>query len=215
MTPNCIQTPNRAPLIVVTLYLPSEAKTLAPIDVKRDLRRPPSFCQNFQRNYSTSRHCKCKVNTKPDLILCGKEINETSSNRCSSPPNPDYEILGNEDKANDECTACSACMIEIEGRTPSITPCLVDEVAQSSNIDNYYMDSYGSLTKNLNIPFTDGIDVDVEENDDSPDFFTSIKSRPGSPDASRIIRITLNNKTSIDNIKPSNNNDVTRNIVPS
>lgn len=201
---------NRAPLIVVTLFLPSEAKTLAPIDIKRDLRRPPTFCQNFQRN-SSSRHCKCKINAKPDLILCGKEITETSSNRCSSPPlNQDNEILGNEDKANDECTACSACMIEIEGRTPSSITSCVDEMAQSSNTDKYYMDSYGNLTKNLNIPLTR--DIIVENDDDSADCSTSIKSRPVSPDASRIIRITLNNKTSIDSNKQSNVE--TRPIVP-
>lgn len=196
---------------MVTLFLPSEAKTLAPLEVKRDLRRPPSFCQKFQRNSPSRQQCKCKINAKPDLMLRGKEITETSSNLCTLPPqNQDTdEILRTDDdydKANDECIACSACIIEIERRTPSLTPC-VDEAALNSSIDKYHMDSFGNLTKNLEMPYTeDG------ENDDSLECM-SIKSRPGSADTSRIIRITLNNKNSIDaSNKPNNDGD--RNVVP-
>lgn len=198
---------------MVTLFLPSEAKTLAPIDVKRDLRRPPAFCQKFQRNNSPSRQqCKCKINAKPDLMLRGKEITETSSNPCTSPPQnqdsdaEDDTILRNDDKTTDECVACSACIIEIERRTPSLTPCVVvDEAALDISYNKYHMDSFGNFTKNLDIPFTD-VDIDGE-NDDS-----SVKSRPGSADTSRIIRITLNNKTNIDGNKP--NSDEDRYVVP-
>lgn len=195
---------------MVTLFLPSEAKTLAPIDVKRDLRRPPAFCQKFQRNNSPSRElCKCKINAKPDLMLRGKEITETSSNPCTlSPQNQDTDgeddtILRNDDQTTDECVACSACIIEIERRTPSLTPC-VDKAALDMGYDKYHMDSFGNLTKNLDMTYTD-VDIDGE-NDDS-----SVKSRPGSADTSRIIRITLNNKTSIDGNKI--NSDKDRNVV--
>lgn len=188
--------------------MPSEAKTLVPFEVKRDLRRPPSFCRKFQRNIG-SNQCKCKVNTKPDLILRGKEITETSSNLCSLPSNQDNdEIPGNEDKASDECMACTACMIEIEGKTPSLMPC-VDETAQCVGYDKYNMDAYGNLKKNLEyIPCTEDVDA---ENDDSLELAESVKSRPCSPDTSRIIRITLNNKSSNDGNKQS---DEDRIVVP-
>lgn len=201
----------RAPLIVVTLFLPSETKTLVPIDVKRDQRRPPSFCQKFRRNSSSRQQCKCKINANPDLMLRGKEITETTSNLCTlpSPQNQDNDdILRNDDKINDECIACSACIIEIEKRTPSLTPC-VDEAALDLRFDKYHMDSFGNLTKNLEIPYTEE-DID-DENDDSLECM-SVKSRPGSADTSRIIRITLNNKTSIDGNKPNSEED--RNVVP-
>lgn len=203
------QSSYRAPLIVVTLYLPSEAKTLAPLAVKRDLRRPPSFCQKFQRN-SPGKQCKCKINAKPDLMLRGKEITETSSNLCNLPSNQDNdEILRNDDKMNDECIACSACIMEIERRTP--TPCL-DETALETGFDKYHMDSFGNLTKNLEIPCTEDVDG---ENDDSLDYSMSVKSRPGSADTSRIIRITLNNKSSCsDGNSKQSSSDENRNIVP-
>lgn len=171
----------RTPLIVVTLYLPSEAKTLAPIVVKRDLRRPPTFCQKYQRN-SAGKPCKCKLNAKPDLVLRGKEITETSSNVCSS-PSDSGEFRRNDDKSNDECIACSACTLELEADTPC-----VDEAALDVDFDKYHMDSYGNLNKNLDTDFA---------HDESLDITASVKSTPGSPDTARIIRITLNNKTSI------------------
>lgn len=214
----------RAPLIIVSLYLPSEAKTLAPTDVKRDLRRPPSFCQKYQRNFGGvsnggdgggRNQCKCKINDKPDLMLRGIEITETSSTACISPPatvnqNPDSSDgirgIANGDKLNDngdECMACSACILEIErnNRTPSasssITACL-NETALHVSYTNYHMDAYGNLNQNLelscdrsgNVGGGDGNDDD----DDSPDVSLAQHSRPGTPDASRIIRITLNNK---------------------
>lgn len=198
---------HRAPLIVVTLYLPSEAKTLAPIDVKRDQRRLPSFCQKFQRNLPSTQ-CNCKINAKPDLMLRGKEITETSSNLCSLPSNQDSdELLRNDDKTSDECIACSACIIEIERRTPSLIAC-ADEAALRSN--DYHMDSYGNLNKHFEIPSTENIDG---EHDDSLECSLSVRSRPASPDTSHIIRITLNNKTSIDGNKT--NSDEERTIVPS
>ncbi|XP_031638710.1 uncharacterized protein LOC116350878 [Contarinia nasturtii] len=208
------QSSYRAPLIVVTLYLPSEAKTLAPLAVKRDLRRPPSFCQKFQRN-SSSKQCKCKINAKPDLMLRGKEITETSSNLCTTnlPPNQDNDdILRNDDKMNDECMACSACIMDMERRTPLLTPvpCL-DEAALEMGFDKYHMDSFGNLTKNFEIPCTE--DVDGEKND-SLDCSMPVISRPGSADTSRIIRITLNNKSSIDGSSKQSSSNENQNTVP-
>lgn len=195
---NSTQSPDKAPLIIVSLYLPSEAKTLAPIDVKRDLRRPPSFCQKFQRNVR-SNQCKCKINEKPDFILRGREITETSSNPCSSPPNQDNdEILRNDDKSNEECMACSACILEIERQTPSIAPG-VDETALCFSYDNYHMDLYGNLKESFDISCTK--ELNGENDDDSPEASLTLHSRPASPDASRIIRITLNNKTNSDGSK--------------
>lgn len=183
--------------------MPSEAKTLAPIDVKRDLRRPPSFCKKFQRNFR-SNQCKCKINEKPDFVLRGREITETSSNPCSTPPNQDSdEIPGNEDKSNEECMACSACILEIERRTPSTAPC-GDEAALGFNYDNYHMDSYGNLNQNFDISHMKEMEDDDDgDNDDSPEASLTLPSRPASPDASRIIRITLNNKSSLDGSKQS------------
>lgn len=205
---------SRAPLIIVSLYLPSEAKTLAPIDVKRDLRRPPSFCQQYQRNFGNvgnggggaRNQCKCKINDKPDLMLRGIEITEPSSTACISPsanqtPDPGDGIRGiaNGDKLNDngdECLACSACILEIErsNRTPSsssITACL-NETALHLSYNNYHMDAYGNLNQNLEISCDRS--GDDNDDDDSPDVSAAQHSRPGTPDASRIIRITLNNK---------------------
>lgn len=195
----CTQSPHRAPLIVVTLYLPTEAKTLAPIDVKRDLRRPPSFCQKFQRN-SPVELCNCKINAKPDLMLRGKEITETSSNLCNLPSNQDNDgLLRNDNKTSDECIACSACIIEIERRTPSL---IADEAAL--HFDEYHMDSYGNLNKNLEIPLTEDTDG---EHDESLECSLSVRSRPASPNTSHIIRITLNNKTSIDGNKTNSDGE--------
>lgn len=201
-------------MIIVSLYLPSEAKTLAPIDVKRDLRRPPSFCQKYQRNFGGvgnggggRNQCKCKINDKPDLMLRGIEITETSSTACISPsatpnPNPDSSDgirgIASGDKLNDngdECMACSACILEIErnNRTPSsssITACL-NETALHLSYNNYHMDAYGNLNQNLDI----SCDRSDDDDDDSPDVSLAQHSRPGTPDASRIIRITLNNKS--------------------
>lgn len=206
----CTQSFNRAPLIVVTLYLPSEAKTLAPFEVRRDIRRPPSFCQKFRRN-SSSKQCKCKINAKPDLVMRGREITETKSNLCSLPPNQDIdEILRNEDKTNDECISCSACTIEIGRTTPSLckSPC-TDETAADFSFNKYHMDSFGNLTRNLEeIPYTEN---DDDEND-SLDYSMSVKNRLSSAYSSRIIRITLNNKSNVDSNKP--NSDEDRNVVP-
>lgn len=195
---NSIQLFEKAPLIIVSLYLPSEAKTLAPIDVKRDLRRPPLFCQKFQRNFR-SNQCKCKINEKPDFVLCGKEITETSSNPYSSPLNQDNdEILRNDgDKSNDECMPCSACILEIERQTTSIAP-VIDETTLCFNYENYHMDAYGNLKESFDISCTKELDG---ENDDSLEASLTLHSRPASPDASRIIRITLNNKSNSDDGK--------------
>lgn len=197
--------------------MPSEAKTLAPIDVKRDLRRPPSFCQKYQRNLGGvgnggggRNQCKCKINDKPDLMLRGIEITDASSTACISPsatanqsPDPSDGIRGiaNGDKLNDngdECMACSACILEIErsNRTPSsssITACMNGTALQVTSYNNYHMDAYGNLNQNLEISCDRGGNDD-DDDDDSPDVSLAQHSRPGTPDASRIIRITLNNK---------------------
>lgn len=200
----------RAPLIIVSLYLPSEAKTLAPIDVKRDLRRPPSFCQKYQRNFGGGigggrTQCKCKINDKPDLMLRGIEITETSSTACISPSatadsNDELRGIANGDKLNDngdECMACSACILEIERNnrapSPSITARL-NETALRLSYNNYHMDAYGNLNQNLEISCDDGGGGGGDDDDDSLDVSLAQHSRPGTPDASRIIRITLNNK---------------------
>lgn len=193
----------RAPLIIVSLYLPSEAKTLAPIDVKRDQRRLPSFCQKYQRNFGGGigrTQCKCKVNSNPELMLRGTEITDTTSmvaicnglNLATS--NQDFN---NDDKSNDnadECMACSACILENARNTttpsPSITSCL-NETEMRFNYNKYHMDAYGNLNQNLELPSDDVAD----ESDDSPEVSLNQHSRPCTPDASRIIRITLNNKS--------------------
>lgn len=194
----------------MSLFLPSEAKTLAPVDVKRDRRRPPSFCQKYQRNFGggvggTSRtqcQCKCKIADQPDLMLRGTEITETSptSAACTSPlaasdRDSSNGIRGivNDDKlfdTGDECMACSACIFEIERNktpSPSIAACL-NETELRLSYNKYHMDEYGNLNQNLEIS-CDG------DGGDSLEMSVNQHSRPGSPDASHIIRITLNNKS--------------------
>lgn len=186
-TPSC-----RTPLIIVTLFIPTEAKTLAPKDLKRDQRRrPPSFCQNFQRQASLNDQCSCKTNTELDFLVRGKEIHESGHNSItieevgviSTVPGADDTV------ENDEFNSCCACFIEMEKENSIlVVPTTVDQTELCVNLDNYQMDSNGNLPPVPAIPITK--DIAVES--DGQSSITTKRIR--SPSTSQIIRITMNNR---------------------
>lgn len=185
-TPSC-----RTPLIIVTLFIPTEAKTLAPKDIKRDQRRrPPSFCQNFQRQTSLNDQCSCKTNTELDFLVRGKEIHESGHD--SIKIEEVGEILKNpgvdDTDENDEFNSCCACFIEMEKENSNLeVPTTVDQTELCVNFENYQMDSNGDLPPVPAIPITK--DITVES-----DVSSITTKRICSPSTSQIIRITMNNR---------------------
>lgn len=191
----------RTPLILIELHMPNEIKPLAPSTYKRrEIHRPPLFRRNFQRSQSaTSDLCNCKVNLTPDFIVCGKEIDD----RNQSKPDVDDSSLANENDCENvesvddmtNCIDCCACFIEMErGSQTNDEPKVKSDPSRLRvNVDNFVMDSYGNLPKNAEM-------LKVSENDGDDGVFeaTSTERRACSPNTSRVIRITLNNKHSLD-----------------
>lgn len=191
------QTTYRTPLIVVSLFMPSEAKTLAPKDIKRDIRRQPIFCKKFQKHQSSQNdQCNCKINLKPDFVIRGKEIADNSNNKNADESYDEHQTESNcTDDGELNCVDCCACFIEME-RNAEMNATCVDKAELCVNFDKFQMDVYGNLPK-----ATDAIRCS-----DSIDNFLSTHSilsthRSCSPNTSRVIRITLNNKNDFDNTK--------------
>lgn len=189
---NLAQTTCRTPLIIVTLYIPSEAKTLAPKCIKRDHRRPPSFCQNFQKQIPIGGdQCSCKVNATPNLFIRGREINENSlkpmetnaKNATNEIHIDDNDGNGETDEDN-ENVSCCACFIEMERQNSNLT---VPTTKQTEFFVNYRMDSNGDLPTEPVIPICDDIGIDSDAS-------SVTTKRICSPSTSQIIRITMNNK---------------------
>lgn len=183
----------RTPLIIVTLFIPSEAKTLAPKDIKRDQRRrPPSFCQNFQRQTSLNDQCNCKTNTDLDFLVRGKEIHESGLDSITI----EHEVGeittipgANDTDENDEFNSCCAYFIEMdkENLNSEVTTTTVDRTQQCVNFENYQMDLNGNLPP---VPVIPTINDIVVEGDAS----SIATKRICSPTTSQIIRITMNNR---------------------
>lgn len=182
----------------MTMYLPAQVKTLAPKPFKRELRRTPLSCKNFQRQTSVEL-CHCKINTSPDFIVRGKEINDVNGKS----KNDDTESNVNVENANekklfenfDECMPCCACLIELENKTNTPQLC-TDKTELCVDVDNYHMDPNGDLPKRASIPTTRY--VEIERNDHWPPCTMISTKRACSPNTAQVIRITLNNKNEED-----------------
>lgn len=185
-TPSC-----RTPLIIVTLFIPTEAKTLAPKDIKRDQRRrPPSFCQNFQRQTSINDQCSCKTNTELDFLVRGKEIHEIGHDSITIEEVGEISTMAgaNDMDENDAFNSCCACFIEMEKENSNLkVPTTVDRTELCVNFENYQMDSNGNLPPVPAIPIIR--DIAVESGASS-----ITTKRICSPSTSQIIRITMNNR---------------------
>lgn len=193
----------RTPLIIIEMHMPNEIETLAPKHKRRDIHRPPLFCRNYQRSQSTTDLCNCKVNTTLDFIVRGKEIDDRNGKKLddsSADNDNDCENAGNiDDIAN--CIDCCACFLEMERRAQQMSAANTDEPKICVNVENYLMDSHGNLPKNA-----DMLHVSDEEDEANVDLLranvsTQHQQRLPSPNTSRVIRITLNNKNSMDGRK--------------
>lgn len=191
---------HRTPLIIIELHMSHDIETPAPKSMRRNAQRPPLLCRNLQRSQSTD-VCHCKVNRSPEFIVCGKEIDD-SSHASQKPDESSPGQPGNEhggfgiaaDPAN--CIDCCACFVEMERRAQQMATQLDERRKLSVNVDNFFMDSYGNLPKTAEI---------VDESADEPSggvCATTVSSgRACSPNTSRVIRITLNNKSGADGKK--------------
>lgn len=185
-TPSC-----RTPLIIVTLFIPTEAKTLAPKDLKRDQRRrPPSFCQNFQRQTSLNGQCSCKTNTELEFLVRGKEIHESGHDSITIEQVGEILTMpgANDTDENNDFNSCCACFIEMEKENSNLEmPTTVDRTELCVNFENYQMDSNGNLPSVPEIPITRNIAAES-------DALSITTKRICSPTTSQIIRITMNNR---------------------
>lgn len=193
----------RTPLIIIEMHMPNEIETLAPKHKRRDIHRPPLLCRNYQRSQSTTDLCNCKVNMTPDFIVRGKEIDDRNSKKLddSSIDNANAcENIGNIDDVSN-CIDCCACFIEMERRAHQLDGESKEEKKLCVNVENFFMDSHGNLPKNSDMLHVS--DDDEEENVDllRANSSTQQQLRLSSPNTSRVIRITLNNKNSMDGRK--------------
>lgn len=134
--------------------------------------------------------------------MCGKEIDDLSSHARQKPDESSVEQQGNEhggfgsaaDPAN--CIDCCACFVEMERRAQQQQATQHDAGRKLSvNVDNFFMDSYGNLPKTAEI-------VDESGGEPSGVCAATVSSRRAcSPNTSRVIRITLNNKSAADGKK--------------
>lgn len=177
--------------MVMTLYLPNLVDTLAKKQVKRDARRPPSFCKKQNSNASIIQ-CNCKFNTKPDFVVRGKEI---INGNCKMEPSI---IVDTTDKISDqnegECRQLCDCLVKLESELARTQPC-VDKTELCADFEHYHMDVNGNLPKDSSIPTTRSFKVE-NNNQWVPCTMISTKSIYNS---NTVIRITLNNKPNVAN----------------
>lgn len=182
--------------------MPNEIKPLAPPAYKRrEFHRPPLLRRNLQRSQSaTNDLCNCKVNLTPDFIVCGKEIDDRNQSKIDSDESSltignDCEFVQSIDDVSN-CIDCCACFIEMERRAQlNDQPKVKRDCSKNLrvNVDNFLMDSYGNLPKNAGM-------LQLSENDgNGEDCGATVTARRAcSPNTSRVIRITLSNKHSLD-----------------
>lgn len=186
--------------------MPYEIETPAPKLMRRHSHRPPLMCRNFQRSQSIGDLCNCKVNRSPEFIVCGKEIDDSASHVKQK---PEDESSSPEQLENDcgnlgfidspaNCIDCCACFVEMERRAQMATQ-IDDPTKLSVNVDNFFMDSFGNLPKTAEIVHES--EAEVRDGNGGVCETTVSTRRVGSPNTSRVIRITLNSKSGAESKK--------------
>lgn len=170
--------------------MPSEVKTLAPQSIKRDPRRQPLFCQNFQKSSSANNeHPKLLNETSSEFIIRGIEIGENNSkstNFVSEAPNLNYNRTNLDETINDEQIACCACQMDVENEVnASLFP--LNKTEFCLNFDDYKMDTYGNLPRDSSPNF-------LAEDDSINQRYSLVTRRACSPSTAQVIRITMNSK---------------------
>lgn len=128
---NTTQHCQKTPLIVVSLCIAPDTKTLAPTAIKRDPRKQPPFCQYFK--IPTHQSVDEKQQNYPEFLIRGIEITEkTKNSSAENVPSPD-DILLDTTIVHDECTCCVPNELLL-------------------NLDGYEMDNFGHLPGDSRTP---------------------------------------------------------------
>lgn len=156
----------KTPLIVVSLCIAPDTKTLAPSIIKRDPRKQPPFCQYFK--IPSNHHSDEKPQTYPEFLIRGIEITEKSKNSSNfideTETHPDIGLFEPIELANlDDCTCCE------------------QQKELLLNLDGYEMDNFGHLPGDSRTPTP--MRGAMFRNNCLP-----------SPATEQVIRVTMNNK---------------------
>lgn len=171
----------RAPLIIMTLFIPPETKTLAPSSIKRDPRRQPIFCQNFKTPSPRTIHAK--DDDVPEIIIRGLDIGESNSMEMKEAEKTVEPVINTNE-------SCCGCMQYTDCANLLMPP--VNKTELCLNFDDYEMDQYGHLPGDSRTPTPSLICSDGAK---SPITSSIWMRRACSPATGQVIRITMNDKS--------------------
>lgn len=185
----------RAPLMIMTLFIPLEAKTLAPQSIKRDPRRQPIFCQNFKPPTPRSNDANNNQNNKhvPEIIIRGLDMvdGQRSSAQKSTDAAAEQTIEMPVIETNNNVGCCIDCMQQYECDNFLMPP--MDKTELCLNFEGYEMDQYGHLPGDSRTP-SPSLTLSDNVKDPCTGGGALWMRRACSPATGQVIRITMNDK---------------------
>lgn len=183
----------KTPLIIINLNIAPETKTLAPKDLKRDPKKLPPFCVQYQntvsKNYSASDNAK----SANDFVVQGRLI--SSKRTCKNHPNGRNIVINCEEEyetCTDICTEFGESEIAGNVFNNINTDLLL-------TLDCYEMDNFGRL-QNSRTPspnYTQVSPLSMRSNTPTlliPPGYRPLCIRTPSPSTRQIIRVDLTNR---------------------
>lgn len=179
---------SKTPLIVFTLSMSPDTETLAPKDIKRDPRKPPSFCVNFKTTSAAAATATDERNIieTSEFFIRGIEIaDRLKGGAAAAPPPAITEVDDNcaNDADDDNSIECSCG--EKDSTAHDSSAMLNGLILK---LDGYEMDKFGHLPGHSRTPTPSrGVVTGGGR-------CTRFVRRPPSPATEQVIRITMNNK---------------------
>lgn len=150
-----LETPTKTPLVIIDLDISPEAKTLVQKNVKKDPKKPPPFCKQYQSasRFAAFFHDTDQKNPLPNFCIKGVVFNRS---KCSTDSmRDDDEDMIEETQHNTSTTNSGTVTPEPSGDSPldnlslegyhhnCVNACQMSEFIL--NLDQYGMDKDGCL----------------------------------------------------------------------